>query len=465
MISQSCCIETFNINFKLFSFTSVEKGIQQDIEEEWAHIKQTIIEAAKDSIQTQNMSLRNKWWDEECKLIMTQKNETRKKYLLARTRASREAYKTKRTEANKVCRRKKRDWINNKIKYIEELNDKKETQKFFKEAQFFNKQHTTLPNFCKDKYGNILSEHQDILQRWKQHVCDLQNLNELQPERVTENITFKNEEEVPPPTYQEVTQVIEKLNTHKSAGPDNITAELIKTGGTALKQRIHKLIVKIWDEETLPREWTEGIFCPIYKKGDRMLCSNYRPITLLNVVYQIFTILINNKLSKTMEDKLEECRMGFRTNRSTIDNLFIVRQIIEKCHEFSIELHNVFIDYTQAFDTVFRDKIIKCLNNKGVPSKLMKLIAKTLQDTKARVKINQTYTEKFEIPTGVKQGDPLSATLFSIVIDDIIKQLEVRGTISTRLKQCSAYADDILITARTKQTLIDTFEKLKNISS
>ena len=147
-----------------------------------------------------------------------------------------------------------------------------------------------------------------------------------------------------------------------------------------------------------------------------------------------------------MEDKLEDCQMGFRANRSTIDNLFIVRQIIEKCHEYNIELHNVF-DYTQAFDTVHRDKILKCLSNYRIPSKLMKLIAKTLQDTKARVKINQTYTEKFEISTGVKQGDPLSATIFSIVIDDIIKQLELRGNISTRLKQCSAYADDILITA------------------
>ena len=67
--------------------------------------------------------------------------------------------------------------------------------------------------------------------------------------------------------------------------------------------------------------------------------------------------------------------------------------------------------------------------------------------------------------TGVKQGDPLLATLFITVIDNILKQLKLRGSISTRLKQCSAYADDILITARTKQTLTDTFEKLKNISS
>ena len=121
-----------------------------------------------------------------------------------------------------------------------------------------------------------------------------------------------------------------------------------------------------------------------------MLCSNYRLITLLNVTYKIFTILIYNRLARIVENKLEDCQMGFRANRSTIDNLFIVRQIIEKCHEFNIELHNLFIDYTQAFDTVFRDKIFKSLNNYAVPGKLMKLVAKTLQDTRARVKINTT---------------------------------------------------------------------------
>jgi hypothetical protein len=76
--------------------------------------------------------------------------------------------------------------------------------------------------------------------------------------------------------------------------------------------------------------------------------------------------------------------------------------------------------------------------------------------------VNQNYTDTFEISTGVKQGDPPSATLFSIVIDDILKQLELRGNIPTRLKRCSAYVDDILTTARTKQTVMDTFEKLKN---
>jgi hypothetical protein len=88
---------------------------------------------------------------------------------------------------------------------------------------------------------------------------------------------------------------------------------------------------------------------------------------------------------------------------------------------------------------------------------LISLIALTLTDTKGKVKVNNKYSIKFEVHKGVKQEDPLSATLFSIAVDIIIRNLNIRGNISTRLKQCAAYADDILITARTKQAMIDTF--------
>ena len=59
--------------------------------------------------------------------------------------------------------------------------------------------------------------------------------------------------------------------------------------------------------------------------------------------------------------------------------------------------------------------------------------------------------------------DPLSATLFSLFIDTILKQMGLRGNITTRLKQRTAHADDITLTTRTKQSLINTFQKLKEI--
>ena len=179
-----------------------------------------------------------------------------------------------------------------------------------------------------------MSEHGDTVRRWRQYFCDLQTSSGTE-ELISENVILSNSEEVPPPNCYEVNQVIERLKIRKAAGLDSIPAELITQGGTELKTRVHKLIMKIWDEETLPTEWMEGIICPIYKKGDRMICSNYRPITLLNVVYKIFSILIDNRLTKIVESKLEDCQMGFRPNRSTIDNIFIVRQIIKKCHEFN----------------------------------------------------------------------------------------------------------------------------------
>ena len=98
----------------------------------------------------------------------------------------------------------------------------------------------------------------------------------------------------------------------------------------------------------------------------------------------------------------------------------------------------------------------------NVPDKRIKLIKLTIQRTKVKVKVNNSYSEWFATKTGVRQGDPLSAPLFSVVLDLVITNLEIRGNITTRLKQICAYADDTVINGRTKQILIDTFCKLKH---
>jgi len=64
------------------------------------------------------------------------------------------------------------------------------------------------------------------------------------------------------------------LKPNKAAGPDEILPDCIKNGGSTLKQKIHQIIMKIWKREKIPCEWSEGILCPIYKKGNRKQCNN-----------------------------------------------------------------------------------------------------------------------------------------------------------------------------------------------
>ena len=81
--------------------------------------------------------------------------------------------------------------------------------------------------------------------------------------------------------------------------------------------------MKIWKQEKIPYEWSEGILCPIYKIGDRNQYNNYRGIYLLNITYKIFAILLYSRLSKIIKPVIGNYQMGFRPNRSTVDNIFI----------------------------------------------------------------------------------------------------------------------------------------------
>jgi len=434
---------------------------ETDINRDWQNLKQVILEAAKEFKSTKDMK-NNHWWDDECKRVIQEKNEARRKCLSRKTRANLDIYRQKRVEAYRTCRRKKKEWMEKKIKELNGINRKKDTRKFYKDVRILAKPPIATTLVCKDKDGNILSEKVQILERWQEYFKELLNpecesTNSIKPyEGPINNLELEE------PSLEEINEIIKNMKPNKAAGPDEIIPEFIKNGGPILKQKIHKLIVNIWKQEKIPNEWVEGILCPIYKKGDRKQCNNYRGISLLNITYKIFAILLYNRLSEIIEPEIGNYQMGFRPNRSTIDNIFIVRQIYEKCYEYNIDLYNIFIDFSQAFDTVKRDAIYDSLAKNNIPDKLIKLIKLTLQHTKMKVKVNNSYSEWFERQTGVRQGDPLSSLLFSVVLDSVITNLEIRGNITTRLKQICAYADDIVIIGRTKQTLIDTFCKLKH---
>lgn len=138
---------------------------------------------------------------------------------------------------------------------------------------------------------------------------------------------------------------MKKLRNNKAPGKDNIPTELYKHGGRAVILALHGIIEKIWKEEKMPKEWEESIICSIYKKGDKYDCKNYRGISLLNAAYKIFTTVIKNRLEPYAEKTIENYQAGFRPKKSTVDQLFVVRQLLRKCWEFDIDVWQLFIDF------------------------------------------------------------------------------------------------------------------------
>jgi hypothetical protein len=78
-----------------------------------------------------------------------------------------------------------------------------------------------------------------------------------------------------------------KFKKHKSPCSYQILAKLIQEGGEMLQSEIYKLANYNWSKEELPDQWKESIIVPIYEKGDKPACSNYRGISLLSTSYNI----------------------------------------------------------------------------------------------------------------------------------------------------------------------------------
>jgi len=121
---------------------------------------------------------------------------------------------------------------------------------------------------------------------------------------------------------------IQKLKNYKSPGVDQIPAELFKARGSTIRREIYKLIISIWNKERMPEVLKESIIMPIYKKGDKTYCNNYRVISLLPTTYKIFSNILLSRLIPYTEEIIGNHQCGFRRKRSTTDHMFCIRQIL-----------------------------------------------------------------------------------------------------------------------------------------
>lgn len=449
----------------------VETGIRyiptviggRDVNEEWAILRQILTEAANQHCKVERGSTSNKvWFDLECEEAVKARNEKRLKFLSRDTRQSRKEYHDARTNAKKVLRQKKRDALQARVRSVEEHRRNNETRKFFGEV---NNIKSGFRNFCpaiKRSDGKLVFIDQDILNRWEEYFQELLNPREDEENPEWELIQDEDDLEVSPPDSEDISIILNDLKNNKAPGSDGIPGEFLKVGGPAMIEELTHLIANVWESEKMPDTWKESVVFPVLKKGDSRNCNNYRGISLLNTAYKVFSVALYNRLIKYVEPQLGEYQGGFRKNRSTIDQIFSLRQIMEKAKEFNKIIWILFIDFKSAYDSVIRKKLYLAMEELGIPSKLIRLTACTLKESVSRIKINGNVGQPFVVRSGVRQGDSLSPLLFNVILQVVVKRAELTlsGTIFNRRTQLLGYADDVAIVGTSIRTIEEACERL-----
>jgi len=136
----------------------------------------------------------------------------------------------------------------------------------------------------------------------------------------------------------------------------------------------------------LPAKWKELIIIPIYKKGDKPDCSNYRGISLLSTTNKILSSILLSRLPPYAEEIIGDHQRGFQCNRSTTDHIFCICQILEKKWEYNEAVHQLFIDFKKTYDSIRREVFYDILIEFGIPMKLVRLIKMYLTEKYSRVR-------------------------------------------------------------------------------
>jgi hypothetical protein len=179
----------------------------------------------------------------------------------------------------------------------------------------------------------------------------------------------------------------------------------------------------IWNKEELPHQWKESIVVPIHKKGDKTDCSNYRGISLLSTSHKIVSNILLSKLFPYADKIIGDHQRGFRRNRSTTNQSFYIRQILEQKWEYNGTVHQLLIDFKKAYDSVRREALYISIEF-GIPRKLVGLIKMSLNETYIRVRIGNYLPDKFSIENGLTQGDALSPLLFNFALEYAIRSVQ-----------------------------------------
>jgi len=194
-----------------------------------------------------------------------------------------------------------------------------------------------------------------------------------------------------PVAVDEVKKAVQLLKNNQGQGICKITSEMLKAGGDNTIRWLTHIINEVWHFDNLPEDWTRGIILLLWKrKGDKLVCSNHRGVTLLSIPGKVFTRVLLGRSLPAVRCYRRPQQAGFIPNRSTIDQISALRLIIEKTRELRKDRHLyiAFINLKAAFDSFDHASLWAILACIGVPGKILRLFKKLYGDSQSCVRTN-----------------------------------------------------------------------------
>ena len=465
---------------------------QTDIETHWTAFKNTTLEAAREVCGVRRRN-KDKWVSNMVEQLSEAKDSLFMKWQSTHGRCKSDdaylEYKKAKRECAREVRRAKAELKSRKARELEKHAKDNNTRAMYQAVREMGGARDDQGGTLRNHKGEVILDSKGRMKRWQEHFQQELNVGKKIDEKLLEELgknqldRIGNFEPPPPVSKDEVLGAIKQLKSHKAPGVDGIHAEILKAGGDPMATMIHRLIEKIWEKEQVPEDWRKAVIVPLFKKGDKSLCENWRGISLLSVVGKVFTRLLLNRLIHFTDSQLSEIQAGFRAGRSCADQVFTMRRTIEMTRRENIPIYACFIDLKAAYDSVNREALWRIVSDYGLPGKECRLIQSLYQGTSAAVRCEGGLTDWFEVRTGLRQGCMLSPALFNIFIDFVVRKaligkeaygLEIEYSLPDGRRYrgdkvdgqdhllALLYADDLVVTCRTEEGLRACVESLED---
>ncbi|MCG8095193.1 MAG: hypothetical protein JAZ17_16505 [Candidatus Thiodiazotropha endolucinida] len=416
------------------------------------------------------------WFDSDIRHFIRIRNKLRKKSIKSGNTDHWLKFKQMRNKVNNLKKHAKEKFYNNLEISLSDFqnNDKK---KFWQVIRHFVKNNSNsgnippLLNSGQNVYCVTDSEKAECLNNYFSSICDLDDNNAHLP--VFRTVTDSSLSDIIC-TPDEITDLILILNPNKATGPDAISNRMLKAVAREVSIPLSIIFNRSFSEGCFAEIWKTSNVLPLYKKGDKSVLSNYRPISLLSGVSKLQERIVHKNMYNFLleHNLLYKYQSGFLPHHSTTFQLIDIYQHI--CQTFDNNQFScmVFCDVSKAFDRVWHKGLIFKLKQHGINGSLLNWIDDYLSNRKQKVVIRSCTSSSRGIHAGVPQGSVLGPLLFLIYVNDISDSLlsltRLFADDSSLFCAASSIADiegiinhDLLILSRWAKQWLITFNPLK----